>query len=77
MSASAASSVSGGYSGAFGDDLVTSKPDRGATHIRRARAAVPAADRDPVGVALNEPDPLVRDANLGSASDYSINPSSL
>ena len=52
----------GGDAGALLDDDVGGAPDRGAAHIGRARAAVPAADRDQVGVALHEADALVRHA---------------
>src|SRR5437660_12422301 len=61
MSTSAASSASA----AMGVPLAMilgGAPDRGAAHIGRPRAAVPAADRDPVGVALHQPDALVGDA---------------
>ena len=51
----------GGDAGALDDDLVRRTPDRGPAHIGRPRAAVAAAQRDPVGVALDEPDALVRD----------------
>ena len=51
----------GGDAGALFDDLVGGAPDRGAAHIGRARAAVPAAHRDQVGVAL-APDGSARSA---------------
>src|SRR5262249_48012555 len=44
------------------DDHVGGAPDRGAAHISRARAAMPAAERDYVGIALHEADHVVRQA---------------
>jgi hypothetical protein len=43
----------GANAGALGDDLLGGSPDRRAAHIGGARTAVPAAQRDPVGIALH------------------------
>jgi hypothetical protein len=62
MSASAASSASAAMQVPFA--MISSEACQIAVppHIGRARAAVTAADRDPVGVTLHQPDALVRDA---------------
>ena len=44
----------------LGDDLVRGTPDRRPAHVGRARAAVPAAGGDQVGVALAQADADVR-----------------
>ena len=62
MSASAASSASAAIARALRNDRLRCTPDRRAAHIGRARTAVAAAGRDQVGVALAQPDQLVRHA---------------
>ena len=46
----------GSHTRAFGDDFIGSAKDRGTAHIGRARAAMPAAMRNKIGVALLQED---------------------
>ena len=62
ISASAASSASAAIARALLDDRLRCAPDRGATHIGRARTAVSATHRDQIGIALAQPNQLVRNA---------------
>jgi hypothetical protein len=53
----------GGNAPAFLKNNIGGAPDRGAAHIGRARAAMPAAYRDQIRVALHQPDHVIREAD--------------
>src|ERR1041385_3026027 len=62
MSASAASNASAAIRLPFSINDVGGAPDGGAAHIGGARAAMPATERDRIGVTLHQPNHVVRQA---------------